>query len=156
MIKDWLLTIELIPQSSFFSNVRSHVSQKEWDLIRKQVYTNAKNVCEICGGVGPKHPIEAHEIWHYDDKTLVQKLVGMIGLCPNCHSVKHIGLAQIQGRAEKALKHFMVVNKVSKKEADKYLEDSFEEWDKRSKKKWKLDISILNQYGIDTNKIKGK
>ncbi len=148
------LTIELVPSSSWFNNVRAVLTRKQWDVLRKQVYSEAWDTCQICGGAGPKHPVECHEIWHYDDKKLIQKLVGMIALCPDCHMVKHIGLAQLQNKSKKALKHLMKVNKISKKEAEKYIADSFMKWAERSSKSWKLDISILESYGIDVKKIK--
>lgn len=148
------LTIELVPSSSWLNNVRAIVSRKQWDILRNQVYDQAWNVCQICGGVGPKHPVECHEIWHYDDKKLIQKLENMIALCPNCHMVKHIGLAQIQDKGERALKHFMKVNNLKKKEADKHIADAFMKWAERSGKTWKLDISSLERYGIDVKQIK--
>jgi hypothetical protein len=148
------LTIELVPSSSWFNNVRAVLTRKQWDVLKKQVYSQAWDTCQICGGIGPKHPVECHEIWHYDEKKLVQKLEGMIALCPDCHMVKHIGLAQIQNKSEKALKHLMKINKMSKKEADKYIADSFMKWAERSGKTWKLDISILKDYGIDVSKLK--
>lgn len=150
------LTIELVPQTSFFTNVRSAVTKQQWDIIRKQVYAKAYHICEICGGVGNKHPVEAHEIWNYDDKNLIQKLEGMIALCPNCHMVKHIGLAQVNGKTEQALKHLMLINKLSKKDAQEYITDSFMVWAMRSTKSWKLDLSGLKLYGIDPKKLKKK
>jgi hypothetical protein len=148
------LTIELVPSSCWFSNVRAVLTKKQWDIVKSQVASQAYNICEICGGVGPKHPVECHEIWHYDDKKLIQKLEGLIALCPSCHMVKHIGLAQIQNRGEIALKHFMKVNNLKKKTAIEHIADAFVKWAERSKKIWKLDISILESYGIDVEQIK--
>lgn len=149
-----LLTIELVPSTSWFNNVRSVVSRKQWDAIKAMVFGKAWDTCEICSGVGPKYPVECHEIWHYDDKKLIQKLIGMIALCPDCHMVKHMGLAIIQNKGNKALKHFMKINSLTKKVAEKSIEKAFILWEKRSKKKYKLDISHLQEYGIDIKKIK--
>lgn len=148
------LSIELVPSSSWFNNVRAILTRAQWDILRKQVYSEAWDVCQICGGVGSKHPVECHEIWNYDDKNLIQKLDGMIALCPDCHMVKHIGLAQIQNKGERALKHLMKVNGFKKKEAEKYIIDSFIKWEERSGKTWILDISYLERYGVDVKKIK--
>lgn len=150
------LEIELVPSSAWFSNVRAVVSKKQWDVIKRIVADKAYWVCQICGGVGPKHPVECHEIWHYDDTTQIQKLVGMIALCPDCHQVKHFGLAQVMGKREQAFKHLMNINQVTKREAEKYIKQAFETWEKRSQKTWTLDISILSEYGIDVSKIKEK
>ena len=148
------LTIELVPQTSWMNNVRAVRTAKQWNALRGVVADKAWNVCEICGGVGPAHPVECHEIWEYNDKTNVQRLAGMIALCPSCHSVKHFGFARISGREELALKHFMKINGLKKKEAEKAITDAFELWAKRSASEWKLDLSVLKEYGIDVDKIK--
>lgn len=148
-----VLTIELVPASSWFSNVRSAVSKKEWDYIRRIVYDRAWHICEICGGVGEQHPVECHEIWRYDDKNLIQKLENMIALCPDCHRVKHYGLSKVTGTDARALKHFMKVNKISEEKALKYIKKAFIIWGERSSKKWKLDISVLKSFNINIEKI---
>lgn len=51
---------------------------------------------KVCGGRGEKWPVECHEMWQYDDKNHVQKLAGLIALCPDYHKVKHIGYASIK------------------------------------------------------------
>jgi hypothetical protein len=68
--------------------------------------------------------------------------------------VKHIGLAQTRGKGEAALQHLMKVNKMKRPEADVYVKGSFWTWVMRSRKQWTLDISCLEEYGIDVNKIK--
>jgi hypothetical protein len=150
------LEIELVPSSSWFNNVRAVVTAKQWNAIKSAVSSKAYDLCEICGGVGPKHPVECHEIWSYDEKKSIQKLEGMIALCPDCHQVKHFGFAQVQGKGDKALAHLMKINKLKKPEAEKYVKEAFELWSKRSQKSWTLDISHLKDYGIDINGIKQK
>ncbi len=146
------LTIELVPSTSFYNNVRALLTPAQWDIVRKQVYDQAWHVCEICGGKGPKHPVEAHEIWEYDDKKLVQKLSGMIALCPDCHQVKHIGLAQLNGQFDRALAHLMKVNKLTKPKALAYVKEQFRVWSERSKQTYRLDVKILKNFGIDLKK----
>lgn len=148
------LTIELVPQSSWMNNVRAVLTAAQWNAVRTRVCDAAYNVCQICGGVGPKHPVECHEIWDYNDKTLVQKLTGMLSLCPACHRVKHIGFAQVQGKGEQACRHLMKINGFSKKEAEKYIANAFVIWKNRSQQQWTLDLSLLKEYGIDPNKLK--
>lgn len=147
------LTVELVPRTCWFSNVRSEVTKKQWETIRSAVASKAYNLCEICGGVGPKHPVECHEIWDYDDKNCIQTLKGMIALCPNCHSVKHFGFAQISGRGDKALRHLMKINNLDKSEAKRYISDVFLIWQNRSAKQWSLDLSALKEFNIDVDNI---
>jgi 5-methylcytosine-specific restriction endonuclease McrA len=144
------LTIELVPKTSWYSNVRSNVSKAEWDRIRKKSYENANHVCEVCGDVGTnqgyKHKLECHEIWQYDDQALTQTLTGLVSLCPYCHLAKHPGLAQMNGKLGIVLKQLQRVNQISVEEAGAMLNEAFEIWRNRSKNNYTLDISFLETY----------
>src|SRR5258708_31337818 len=90
MVRDLKLTIELVPQTSWYSNLRKVLSQSEWDKIRTKAYADYGNKCGICGATGR---LNCHEIWQYDGQRRAQKLIGFIALCDLCHHLKHIGLA---------------------------------------------------------------
>lgn len=142
------LSIELVPSSCWFSNLRAHLLLADWDRIRKASYAKANYRCEICNGVGSKWPVECHEIWAYNDKKRIQKLDGVIALCPDCHSVKHFGLAQIQGKHVIAEAHLAKVNGWTAAEAANYVELSFKTWERRSQFDWQLDLDWLDPQGI--------
>jgi len=152
-MKKLLLDIELVPSSSWYNNVRAVVTKTQWDKIKSVVASKVYSLCEICGGVGPKHPVECHEVWSYNDKLYIQSLDRMIALCPDCHMVKHVGLAQVMNRTDKALAHLMKINDIDHFQASKYIEEAFNLWAKRSKKTWTIDISHLEEYGIDIKKL---
>ncbi|MDJ0682599.1 MAG: HNH endonuclease signature motif containing protein [Xenococcaceae cyanobacterium MO_167.B52] len=147
-----LLTVELVPQSCWFSNVRDHVPKPTWDKLRKTTYQQAHYQCEVCGGRGKRHPVECHEIWDYDDLNYVQTLEGLTALCPDCHQVKHIGLAGLRGYGEQAEAHLAKINGWSKDERNAYLETVWETWHQRSSHEWTLDLSWLEgNYGLKIN-----
>lgn len=139
------LTIELVPKTCWCSNLRDHLTKEEWDKVKKYTFTKASHICEICKGKGDKWPVECHEIWLYDDKTLTQTLERTIALCPSCHQVKHFGLASITGNYEKALSHFMKVNNFPYQKSINYIEKSFSIYEKRSNFNWALNIDWLNE-----------
>lgn len=142
------LSVELVPSTCWASNVRTNISAEEWDRIRKSVAKKAGHRCEICQGIGPKWPVECHEIWHYNDKKLVQTLNGLIALCPSCHEVKHIGLATLKGRGKEAERHLAKVNGWSAPQAADYIKKQIAVWTERSEKQWSLDMSWLENQGI--------
>jgi len=146
------LTIELVPKTAWFSNVRSMVSRNDWDVLRKEAYRKAEYKCEICGGVGKHHPVECHEIWQYDDVNHIQKLMSLIVLCPACHEVKHIGLANTRNRGGIAGEHLSEVNGWSKQKTNKYIHKQFTTWKKRSDFEWEIDLTWLEERGIEYKK----
>jgi hypothetical protein len=140
------LAVELVPKTSWYNNVRALVDEHGWDRIRRQVYRQAGYRCEICGGRGPEHPVECHEVWRYDDRTRVQLLVRMIALCPDCHQVKHIGLANVRGNGAKARAHLARVNGWALEQADTFIGEAFRVWAQRSQGPWTLDLEGLRPY----------
>lgn len=150
-----MLTIELLPSTCWFSNVRDHVDQETWDRLRRQTYRDVNRRCAVCGGVGPKWPVECHEVWEYDDERHVQKLVGLTGLCPACHEVKHMGLANTRGRGDDARRHLVQVNGWTSSETEEYVADAFEVWRERSQHEWALDLTWLEGFGIHVESRRG-
>jgi len=145
----YTLEVELIPQSSWYNNVRSEFGS-DWDLIRFDIYHHAKQKCEICNDTGFNqgfnHSLECHEKWEYDNKTSVQKLTGFIALCPYCHKCKHPGLAYSKGEDELVLSHLMKVNGITKKQANNLVLNAFFLWEKRSRITWKIDLQYAYDY----------
>lgn len=137
------LLVELVPQTSWGSNLRSRLPKAEWDRFRKEAYRLANHKCEICGGVGPRWPVEAHEVWEYDDETHIQKLVRIEAICPNCHGVRHFGRSQAVGNGEVALRHLMATNGWSVKQAVEHVNKAFRVWEERSGQEWTLDLTWL-------------
>jgi hypothetical protein len=119
-------------------------------VLKKQTAKLTRYRCEICAGRGRRWPVECHEVWRYDDKTHTQMLVRLIGLCPMCHKVKHIGLASVNGEFEEVRAHLMKVNQWPQQAtADAYIARAFQIFEERSRYEWTLDISYLKQFGVD-------
>jgi hypothetical protein len=142
MDKKLKLTIELVPQTIWFKNLRSSLKQEEWDKIRREAYAKYNHVCGICKSSGR---MNCHEIWDYDDENKIQTLKGFISLCGNCHWIKHIGLASIKDSEgeldmDEIIDHFCKVNNVDRKFAKQYIKEAFKIWSERSKYKWKQDL----------------
>ena len=135
--------IELVPKSNWYKNVRSEVTKEEWNILRKNCYRKANYTCEICGGKGTEWPVECHEIWEYNDRKHIQKLIGLISLCPDCHKLKHIGRTQIMGEYDLAINHFMKVNNITRKEAENEIKKAVVIWNKRNKYSWILDLDFI-------------
>jgi hypothetical protein len=143
------LTVELVPSTCWFSNLRSELSQQDWDRLRHATYERAGQRCEVCGQRGSAHPVECHEVWEYDDEHHVQRLAGLVALCPACHESKHIGYATSIGRSSQARAHLARINGWSMDSVELYLEAEFEQWSRRSQHEWTLDLSWLEQFGIE-------
>jgi hypothetical protein len=148
------LFVDLIPSTSWFSNVRSCIHPRDWDRVRHHIYERANYTCECCG-INTKEDtrnggIEAHERWYYDEEYSIQKLMRIIALCHQCHQSTHMGLAGMMGKQEEAMNHLKTVCNFTEEQANEHKIEAAELWRKRNKTEWKLDISLITDNGIQT------
>lgn len=146
------LFVDLIPDSCWFTNVRSCVSKRDWDKLRKMLYRRANQKCEICGTERDFESevwLEAHERWSYEPTTQTQRLVRLICLCTPCHEATHFGLAEISGHRDQALNQLIAVNSWSRQRAQQHVREAFYEWRRRSAIDWHLDLTLLAEADID-------
>jgi hypothetical protein len=141
-MSEFKLTFELVPDGCWYSNLRSILKPKQWDIIRKEAYSRADGRCMICARKANR--LEAHERWSYDEQKQIQKLEEVIAVCHSCHSVIHIGRTQLLGDEEKAIAHFCKVNKCSYSDYIKALGLANEYHQRLNRvSEWKLDVSFI-------------
>ncbi len=111
-----------------------------WDRNRKKAYQAAEFRCEICGGVGKRHPVEARERYEYDEASNppCQRILGLIALCPACHAVKHLARTHAvsvemgdPSMYQNALGHLAEVNGWDEGRVQAYLADTHETFRRR-------------------------
>lgn len=139
------LNFELVPDSCWYSNLRSILSPAQWEAVRKDAYARANGKCEICGAETER--LEAHERWAYDEENAVQKLETVTAICKNCHEAIHIGRTELMGRGRQAEEHYMKVNGCSYAEMRKALGEANADHRRRNRvPEWKLDLSYLKKF----------
>jgi hypothetical protein len=59
--------------------------------------------------------------------------------------VKHIGLAGIRGKHERAIRHLAKVNEWERPRARRYVNAAFLDWEERSLHDWDIDLTWLSE-----------
>jgi hypothetical protein len=144
------LTIELVPETSILSSVRDAITPRTWELLRQRVYGRAGNRCEGCGTGTPRR---ADELWEFDDESHVQRLVGMVALCPECHEARRMDRSGQMRAGRRALEHLARVNRWTVQQAERYRATTFRRWRERSRAWWSVDLDALRDYGIDPDSV---
>jgi hypothetical protein len=145
------LFVDPVPESCWFSNVRTCVSERDWERLRRMITRRAGHRCEICRRPEDRDQrrwLEAHERWAYDERTGVQALRRLICLCSECHLSTHMGFANVTGRTDQAIAHLQVVTGMTDAEADDHIADAARRWAEQSGRTWALDLSILTDAGV--------
>jgi hypothetical protein len=146
------LSVELVPEPCWWSNLRSNLPRQDWETLRRIVITAAGGDCEVCG-VRPRRSPHAHERWIYDEERHVQTLAHLVCLCQDCHESIHVGYANKNGRFEEATAHLMEINGWSKTELNAHLNEHYDAWERRNKISWKLDIDYIKLLGVRVPKF---
>lgn len=143
--KELKLNFEPVPDSCWYSNLRTLLPPNVWNVIRKKAYAKNGGYCAICGAKPQR--LEAHEQWEYDEENKIQRLKRVIAICHSCHQVIHIGRTQLMGGEDSAIKHFMKVNGCSYVEYRKALGKANEDHARRNLvDEWMLDVSWLDSF----------
>ena len=143
------LEIELVPEQQWGKSLAQLLPKKDWDFLRKKVYKGHNWTCQVCGAFGVK--VHCHEVWSYDDRKKIQKLVDLACLCEDCHNIKHWGRTiQLchagklsQEYIDTLRRHFCRVNQCTEKVMMELIVKAGEKNTKRSKYRYKLNLSSL-------------
>jgi hypothetical protein len=146
------INMELIPFEAQGFNVRSRVRKDQWEkictIVHKKATPGGAYRCQQCGESGKiqgfTHPVECHEVWEFDEINRVQKLVGMVSICPMCHKAKHLGLAEKMGFGAKVREHMAKYNQWSQSQVDEYIRLSKQVVRLKSGQTYNLDLTYLN------------
>lgn len=149
------LFVDLVPRSCWFTNVRSCVSERDWERLRRPIVRRADHRCEICGaGEDPavRRGLDVHERWLYDEAAGVQVLRRLIAVCERCHLVTHFGRANLTGRTAEAFAHLRAVTGMDEGSAAEHVDAAQRLWLARSARVWELDLSMLVGAGIEVRR----
>ena len=139
------LRIQSIPISSWGISLASRLPKDKWDKIRREVYRKAGYRCEVClDGSGT---LNCHEQWSFDDRKRIQRLVGFQCVCGLCHDTIHYGRSsQVHNAAylEELMKHWMEVNRKTKKDWEAHLKETAETNRKRANRRYLVKVG--NRY----------
>lgn len=143
--KKFKLSIELVPSTAWESNLRKILPKSVWEELRNEIIRKANKKCEICRAVGQ---MDCHEVWEYDDQNHIQELKDLQAICTMCHMVKHFGFATLRSHIpqDKLIKHFMKVNKCTRKEFASHLQDATDKFNDRSQYEWEINIGVKDSY----------
>lgn len=183
------LPVEWVPRTSSGERLSKLLPPSEWKKTREKVYAEHGHRCAVCSIKRGDRRLDCHEVWEYDDATLVQRLKGLVALCNLCHRVKHglwlsrwkgepegVSLARTleherqyreeiaekyrkelnlpeeardpkrlkwferMANRESALSHFMEVNGCDLVTGERHLLEALEEWRRRSRHDWHVDL----------------
>ncbi len=143
------LSIELIPSKQWGKSLAQWLPKSEWDELRKKVYRRYSWTCQICSAYGVR--VHCHEIWAYDDRRRIQKLVGLGCRCEDCHNIHHWGRTiqllhegtYSQDYIDKLRRHYCEVNKCTVQDMINHIVEAGDKNMKRSRYQYKIDFSNL-------------
>lgn len=139
---DYKLQFELVPDSCWYSNLRSFLTPAQWDRVRRDAYARAGGKCMICNR--PARRLEAHERWDYDEQNKTQILLDVVGICHGCHAVIHIGRTQLMGQEREACDWFCKVNNCTYADYRAALGEANETHQRRNRVgEWQLNLQWL-------------
>jgi prevent-host-death family protein len=128
------LQVELVPASLWRKSL-AQMAKAPWDRLRKETYQTTNRHCAICGAeCSAPGSLICHEVWDYNDRTLVATLTGLRPICVRCDRVTHWGLTRelvAAGRLPESeldlvIEHFCSVNKCDRPAFERHAQEAFD------------------------------
>ena len=138
---------DLIPQTSWNASLANMLVESSW----KKLTTFVLGGWGGCAECGTSVHLECHELWTYHasagplDNPL-QRLERLRCLCRDCHLGQHLGLAEVQGRFDRAASRLATINRITDDEFEEYFSKIIVRWQTRSQFRWDLDLSRIASY----------
>ena len=132
--------MQLIPETSWYFNLRKVLPKADWDKLRRQVYAYHSYQCAGCGRGNVQ--LHAHEVWKFHNKSKTQKLIRLVCLCELCHGVEHFGHTEMQGGRyySRVVRHAIHTLGWSHEQLRRRREAAFNKWRQRNAYDWKVDF----------------
>jgi hypothetical protein len=148
------VTGDLIPETAWGASLANLLAPSSWAALRVPLVKQNHNVCELCGL--QINALEVHEVWEYDfpsedeiarreEVTVfgVQRLRGLMTVCPDCHLCFHLGYANSHGRLSETLNRLGALNNWSRAEVEEYDRTVIARWQRASEIHWMLDFANI-------------
>jgi len=155
---EFVLSVELVSRHSWGKSLAQLLPQHLWDKLRRLIYRRYNWTCQVCNAYGIE--VHCHEYWKYDDHKHIQYLQDLVCLCKDCHDIKHWGRfihllhegKATQERRKYLVKHFCVVNQCTEEEMLNHTVEIGEKNHWRSRFKYKIDFSRVEEIIKETEK----
>ena len=95
---DLLLAVDMIPKPSWGKSLQNLLPASAWKSLREKTLAASSYKCSVCHSSTNLH---CDEVWRYENRRKIQRLVELRTLCSMCHHVKHFGLAGTLARQGK-------------------------------------------------------
>ncbi|QAY80492.1 hypothetical protein [Sphingosinicella sp. BN140058] len=137
--------VDLIPETSWCASLANMLTSSSWRVLRDVTIARAVS-CQDCGAATR---LECHETWTYDISSGLQRLMGMMALCSDCHETRHLGYATVRNRFDVAFRRLVTINRIGSAEEADYRRAIHDKYELRSQIDWTLDLSVLAGRKLD-------
>ncbi|VVE12020.1 hypothetical protein [Pandoraea sputorum] len=153
--KSYAIRFHFIPREQNNKNVRSYIEYKykhwqKWQDIRLHYFNKYNHTCQSCKNTFDTKKLNLHELWAFNESEKIQKLIALIPLCEECHSIAHINRHKKDFPKVVALiSKYCLYNKVDEDKAYSDFDFAEKERKRRQGIKYNLDMSLLCEF-LDT------
>ncbi|MGU2444648.1 hypothetical protein ACTXHA_29965 [Burkholderia cenocepacia] len=148
----YAIRFHFIPKEQNNKNVRSYIHYtynhwQKWQDIRLHYFNKHKHICQSCKNTFTDKELHLHELWAFNEHDKIQKLIALIPLCAECHSIAHINRHKKEPEKLIALiEKYASYNIIDEDQAYKDMDFAESERRRRQGIKYNLDMSLLNDF----------
>lgn len=155
LINEPLAILDPISNQSWFTTTSLHCSKRYWEQIGILLKGFHQSQCAVCDVQKTEDEIDIQELWHFDDKLKIQKLVCYYPICISCQDHSYMPNESDKEELESFVEFFKKVNKWSTEQAIEHINQALALQKMRDQSDWIVDVEYLvSELNIQPNSFR--
>ncbi len=155
LVNEPLAILDPISNQSWFTSTPLHCSKRYWEQIEILFKEFHKCQCAICDAQKSDDEIDVQELWHFDDKRKIQKLICYYPICINCQDYSYMPSDPGGEERQSFVDFFKTVNKWSADQANDHINQALALQKMRDQSDWIVDVAyMVNELKTHPNNVR--
>lgn len=143
LVSEPLATLTALSNQTWFTSTSEHCSKRYWNQVGMLIKGFHQCQCAVCFSIKTDDEIDIQELWSFDDKRKIQKLVVYYPICIDCLDNTMLGDDLDSEERQGIAQYLTKINKWSFSEADEHISESLVLKKKRNQSEWLVDVDHL-------------
>lgn len=143
LVLEPLAILDPISNQSWFTTTALHCSKRYWEQIGILLKGFHNCECAVCGVQKTEDEIDIQELWHFDDKYKIQKLLCYYPICINCQNHSYTPSEPDSEENESFFEFFKTINQWSAEQVKDHINQAVALQKMRDQSEWIVDVEYL-------------
>lgn len=143
LVSEPIAVLAPLSNQTWFTSTSEHCSKRYWNQVGMLIKGVHQCQCAVCFGTKTEDEIDIQELWSFDDKRKIQKLVVYYPVCIDCLDKTTLSDDLDNEERQEIAQYLAKINKWSLSQADEHIDNAIALKKQRNQSEWLVDVEHL-------------